>query len=114
MKLLYGTGSTAVSANETNYIGTSTNSGQTANTFANGLLYLSNYASSASKPFSIDNVEETNATAATQWLGAGLYNLSTAITSLELYNTAAGNFVQYSSATLYGILKGSSGGVTVS
>lgn len=113
-KLLYGNGSTATSANETTYLGTTPNSGQTANTFGNASFYFPNYATSASKSFSGDVVEETNATAATQWITAGLYNSATAITSLELFNAGAGNFVQYSSASLYGILKGSDGIVTVS
>lgn len=114
MKLLYGNGTSATSANETNYLGTSSNSNQTANTFGNGSLYITNYAGSSSKSFSGDVVDENNGTGATQWIDAGLYNSSTAITSLELFNAASGNFVQYSSATLYGILKGTSNGVTVS
>ncbi len=113
-RLLYGNGSSATSATDTTYIGTVSDSNTTANTFGNGSLYFPNYASSTAKSFSGEIVHENNATSAVQWVTAGLYNSSTAITSLELFNAGSGNFVQYSSATLYGILKGTSNGVTVS
>lgn len=113
-RLLYGNGSSATSATDTTYLGTTNNSNQTANTFGNGSLYITNYATSATKPFSCEIVDENNGTGATHWITAGLFNSSTAITSLELFNNAGGNFVEYSSASLYGILKGSDGTTTVS
>ena len=113
-RLLYGNGSSAASATDTTYIGTSSNSNQTANTFGNGSLYITNYASSNAKSLSAEIVDENNGTTAIQWITSGLYNSSTAITSIEFFGDGAGNFVQYSSATLYGILKGTSNGVTVS
>ena len=116
VRLLYGTGSSAFSATDTTYIGTTPNSNSTANTFGNGSIYIPNYSSTTTtKPFSADVVIENNAgTPWEGWVTSGLYNVTTAITSLSLYNDAAGNFVQYSSATLYGITKGSLAGVTVS
>jgi len=111
-RLLYGNGSSATSASETTYVGTVSDSNTTANTFGNGALYFANYAGSVAKAFSGEVVHENNATAAVQWVVAGLYNSSTAISSLELFNAGGGNFVQYSSVTLYGILKGSDGIVT--
>ena len=113
-RLLYGNGSSATSANDTTYIGTVSDSGTTANTFGNGALYFPNYAGSTLKSFSGEIVHENNATSAVQWVTAGLYNSTTAITSLELFNAGSGNFVQYSSITLYGITKGSDGVTTVS
>jgi hypothetical protein len=113
-RLLYGNGSSATSASDTTYLGTSSNSNHTASTFGSGTLYITNYAGSTTKSFSADIVDENNGTGATQWITAGLYNSTTAITSLELFGDAAGNFTQYSSATLYGILKGSDGVTTVS
>lgn len=94
-------------------------SGYTSNTFHNGRMYISNYAGSNAKAIAIDNVTENNATTAFQTIHAGVYNSSTAITSLGFISlnsdlAAAGNFVQYSSATLYGILKGSDGITTAS
>jgi hypothetical protein len=113
-RLLYGTGSSVATATETTYLGSVPNSGTTANTFSNGGLYLPNYSQATTKPFSSDLVDENNGTTALQWINAGLYNSTTAITALELFGSAGGNFVQYSSATLYGITKGSDGIVTVS
>ena len=113
-RLLYGNGSSATSASETTYVGTVSDSNNTANTFGNGSLYFPNYAGSTTKSFSGEVVHENNGTSAVQWITAGLYNSSTAISSLELFNAGSGNFVQYSSITLYGILKGSDGVTTVS
>jgi hypothetical protein len=115
VRLLYGTGSSAASATDTTYIGTTTNSGTTSNTFGNGTLYIPNYAGATTKSFSADVVTEGNyGTPWEGWVTAGLYNSTTAITSLSLFNDAAGNFAQYSTATLYGVTKGSLAGVTVS
>lgn len=114
-RLIYGTGASATGATDTTYIGTSNNSSQTSNTFSNGTLYMAGYAAAYAKPFAVEVVDENNAvTPVNQWATGGRFNSSTAITSLTLYNDAATNFVEYSSATLYGITKGSSGGVTVS
>jgi hypothetical protein len=113
-RLLYGNGSSAASGTDTTYVGTVTNSNQTASTFGNAALYFPNYSGSTAKSFSGDLVDETNATTATQWVTAGLFNSTSPITSIEFYGDAAGNFVQYSSATLYGITKGSDGVTTVS
>jgi hypothetical protein len=86
----------------------------TANTFANVQIYIPNYASTtAAKSFSSDSVSENNATTALQWIAAGLWNSTAAINSIKI-EPPSGNFAQYSSATLYGITAGSSGGVVVS
>jgi hypothetical protein len=113
-RLLYGNGSSAASGTDTTYVGTVTNSNQTANTFGSTALYFPNYAGSTAKSFSGELVDETNATTATQWVTAGLFNSTSPITAIEFSGDGAGNFVQYSSATLYGITKGSDGIVTVS
>lgn len=86
--------------------------GDTANTFSNGQMYIPNYAGSSSKSVSVDAVTENNGTTAYPSLFAGRTTATAAITSITLF--AGANFAQYSTATLYGILKGSSGGVTVS
>jgi hypothetical protein len=105
-KLLFGTGSAAGSAgtylNAVYY--TSNPSDYTSNTFGNGEIYIPNYAGSQNKSFSSDSVYENNATAARQGLQAGLWSSSSAITSVKLSPfTGGGKFVQYSTATLYGI-----------
>jgi hypothetical protein len=85
----------------------------TANTFGNGVIYIPNYAGSQAKSVSVDHVHENNATTAYQSISAALWNDSTAISSIVIKGQIS-NLVQYSSATLYGITKGSSGGVSVS
>lgn len=85
----------------------------TANTFGNTSIYFPNYSSSINKSFSVDGVRENNSTSGVvEGIGAGLWASTAAITSLSFYSTA-GTIMQYSSASLYGILKGS-GGATVS
>ena len=74
----------------------------TASTFSNGSIYIPNYTSSNNKSISTDAVAENNATAASAQLAAGLWSNSAAITSITL-TSGNGNFVQYSTATLYGI-----------
>jgi hypothetical protein len=78
-------------------------SGNTANTFNSADFYIPNYAGSNNKSVSIDNANEQNGTV-NQLLNftAGLWANSAAITSINLTN-GTGNFVQYSTATLYGI-----------
>lgn len=77
----------------------------TANTFSNGELYISNYTSSNPKSFSIDAVEENNASAALMSLSAGLWNYSgnPAITSITLLPDSRTTFATNSSFYLYGI-----------
>jgi hypothetical protein len=102
-RYLYGTGSVAGSANLTTgiyFVGCSTS--QTASTFGNTEIYIPNYAGSTNKSFSVDSVDENNATAATMVLGAGLWSNSAAITSISIYS-AVGNTAQYSTAYLYGV-----------
>lgn len=86
----------------------------TANTFGNGIAYIPNYTSSVAKSMSVDSVSETNATANQLDIRAMLYNSTSAVTSIKIVSATANTIQQYSSATLYGITKGSSGGVTIS
>jgi hypothetical protein len=93
-------------------IGDSQGGASTANTFNNVSLYIPNYALTQNKTISLDSVMETNATTSYIWLNSGLIATTSAVTSLS-FSWVGENFVQYSSASLYGILKGS-GGATVS
>jgi hypothetical protein len=77
---------------------------ETASTFGSTEFYLPNYAGSTNKPVSVDSVAENNATATFIMLNTGLWSQTTAISSLSVF-LSSGNFVQYSSATLYGISK---------
>jgi hypothetical protein len=79
----------------------------TASSFSNIEINFMNYASSTyPKSFSVDTIEENNAVGTnTLYMGliAGLYSpgSTTAITSLTL--TPVINYVQHTTATLYGI-----------
>jgi hypothetical protein len=82
-----------------------TNSAATASTFGNGDIYIPNYTSSNKKSVSSDSVSESNDSGAVKSFLAGLFNVTSPVTSVKLepYNSAS--FAQYSSATLYGIRK---------
>ena len=87
-------------------------SSTTANTFGNGQMYIPNYTSSVAKIASMDAVDENNATAAFSFINAGRWSGTAAITSIKILNSGY-NLDQYSTAYLYGLLKGS-GGATAS
>jgi len=74
----------------------------TVNTFTNFEMYIPNYAGSANKSASSDSTHENNATQAYLVMMANLWADSSAITSIK-FDPDNGNFVQYSTATLYGI-----------
>ena len=99
---LYADGSSAYSFDGTDIVIYGNRSTFTASTFSNVEIYVPNYASANYKSVSIDGVTENNATLAEMSLTAGLWSNTAAITSLKLL-AASGNFVQYSTATLYGI-----------
>ena len=108
-KRLYGDGSTATSDTSTSLgylspIGADA-SGYTANSFGNAEIYIPNYAGSTNKSVSIDAVLESNlATGVFATLTAGLWSQTSAITSIK-FAPFSTTFVQYSTATLYGISK---------
>ena len=112
-RYLRGNGATASSgtAPELLFNGSTT----TANTFSNAGVLIPNYTSSNQKSGSVDLVVENNSasTSVYQYIYALLWNVTSAVTSITItddYN----QFVQYSSATLYGITAGSDGTTTVS
>ncbi len=104
-RMLYGTGSATGSAS---YSGTESlaqhenANTSTANTFANIEFYFPNYTSSNNKSVSVDAVTENNATAAQARFNAVLFSNTSTITSLLFYPNS-GNFMQYTTAYLYGI-----------
>lgn len=75
----------------------------TPSTFQNASVYIPNYTSSNAKSMSVDSVGENNATSAYAMLAAGLWNNSSPINTLRLYPENGTAFVQYSTATLYGV-----------
>ena len=105
-RILSGSGSAAASYSGTNNgidFVSNDSASETANTFSNNELYIPNYTSSNNKLVSADAVSENNATAAYALLTAGLWSNSSAITSIKLYSGGGNNFVQHSTAYLYGI-----------
>ena len=108
---VYGDGASAASAALSNSgaaisIINMNTSQSTANTFSSTDIYIPNYAGSTNKSVSADSVTENNATGgALAGLTAGLWSNTAAITSIKFTNQDAVNFLQYSTATLYGISK---------
>lgn len=81
----------------------------TSNTFGNSSIYIPNYTSSNQKSISTDNVMENNST--TNWaltMTAGLWTQTAAITSISIF-PEIGSYMQYSTATLYGVFNAASG-----
>jgi hypothetical protein len=107
-RVLYGTGSAAGSFSDTTIFAYSDAASATSSTFSNVEYYIPNYAGSAYKSVSVDSTMENNATASSMALTAGLWSNTAAITSIKLQtfnnsNSALANFVQYSTAYLYGV-----------
>ncbi len=103
-RLLRGNGSTASSSTLTSFtIGDIPAVNATASTFASQEVYIPNYAGSTNKSASVDSVGENNATNAVNDLLANLWSQTTAINQLTIFSGNTANFVQYSTATLYGI-----------
>lgn len=116
-KTLYGTGSGVSSSTFSGYsfanVGAISASGSTANTFNNATIYLPNYSGSTTKTATVDSVSENNGTEGQQQVTAVTWSETAAITQVTIHPYGGGaSFAQYSSASLYGILKGS-GGATV-
>jgi hypothetical protein len=114
---LNGNGSSASSSFNSNYrtIGVVPTNALTANTFGNTAIYIPNYTSSENKTASTDSVSENNATAAFQWVSAFLQTITSPINAVGFDTSASGaGFVAGSTASLYGITKGTDGITTVS
>jgi hypothetical protein len=106
-RMAYGDGSGTSSTTSTDYITYlySVGATATASTFSNTEIYIPNYAGSTNKSVSIDSVTENNATSAFAVIEAGLLSNTAAITGISITDANGGNFVQYSTASLYGISK---------
>jgi hypothetical protein len=112
---LLGNGSSVFSETNSGDEVAATPSGAAANTFGNASIYIPNYAGSAQKSYSVDSVNETNATSNDIIIVAGRWSETSAITSITITPKASdGNFVAGSTVSIYGILKGTDGIVTTS
>jgi hypothetical protein len=85
------------------YVGETDGSTATASTFGNFDVYIPNYSGSNNKSLSIDKAMENNSSS-NNILGfvAASWTNTSVISSITL-TPASGTFVQYSTATLYGI-----------
>lgn len=108
-KNLYGYSTAAASYNEASIIniGQMPGSTATASTFGLADIYIPNYTSSNYKSVSLDVVAENNSAAAasaTQYIEAGLWSSTAAITSITM--TAQANLIATNSTFyLYGVAK---------
>jgi len=75
------------------------NSGQA---FGNSTIYIPNYAGSTNKSYSVESVFETNATSAIIELQGVVWSNTAAINAIQIYPNS-GNYVQYTTAYLYGV-----------
>ena len=105
-RVLRGSGSAATSYTSTNMeTSRADGAGSTSSTFSNIEVYIPNYAGSTYKSASSDGVTENNATSAYAELAAHLWSNINAINQITFTVDGGSNFVQYSTASLYGILK---------
>jgi len=105
---LIGNGAAASSDSDASegdiWIGLTTASTNTADTFASNSIYVPNYAGSTNKSVSGESATETNATTAYIQCTAGLWASTAAITSVTLAPDT-GEFAIGSSFYLFGITK---------
>jgi hypothetical protein len=104
-KYLYGTGSAAGAGSQAKFLGVTSSTSNTANTFGSMEFYIPNYTSANYKPYSSDSVQETNANAAEMHLVTGLWSNTAAITSIQIIPASSGTFSQYTTFYLYGVAK---------
>ena len=112
-KILQGDGSAVSSLDQSNaglfsdgiLVGGTTQSNNTASTFASTEVYIPNYAGSNNKSISADGATEGNTANTLLVMTAGLWSSSAAITSitLEPWQSIAFNFLENSTAYLYGV-----------
>jgi hypothetical protein len=91
------------SASNISLLTTNQGSSTTADTFTNVEIYIPSYTISQNKPISISGTTEDNATTAYITGHAGLWRNTATISSIQLTDNNAFNFVSGSSFYLYGL-----------
>jgi len=107
-KRIYGTGGTPGSDSPgTTRLGAAvTTNSATASTFGSLGVYFSNYSGTTNKTFHVDSTAENNSTTDYELdISAGLWSSTAAINAVKFTMSDSSNFTQYSSVSLYGILK---------
>jgi hypothetical protein len=114
---LLGQGNSVTGSSSTTLIQAGAGASTIINVFSNAFMYVSNYASTTTtKTISFDAVTEQNGTVAFQGLASGLWNNTSAITSLRIELEGGSPLALRADSTfsLYGITKGSDGITTAS
>lgn len=104
--LNYGASFSTNLTNDQGAGGYATYAGYTASTFGSTTIYIPNYLGSNAKVYNADAVAENNsASTVFQGIFAGSWSGTAAITGITIFPADSTNWVQYSTATLYGINK---------
>ena len=101
-RYLYGTGSAVSSVSVGAGIGLLTSNNATASVFASVKIMITQYAGSNYKSINAMSVSENADALAYQVTASGIWSNTAAITSIAL-TPSSGNFMEFSSADLYGI-----------
>lgn len=113
-RMVYGSGTSYTNLAENSFnTRISSAASSSVSVYGSTTIYIADYTSTNPKSVIFDTISENNGAQAFQGVTAGLYSGGSAITSFTLV-ALSGNIERYSSITVYGVLKGSSGGVTVS
>lgn len=99
-----GTGGGVGSSTFRRYLGDVPGTTATSSTFGSIFTYISNYTEAINKPFYCESVAENNNAQANSFLIRGVWVNTSALSSISI-TPLNGVFVQYSTATLYGIKK---------
>lgn len=106
---IYGTGTSAGAGSSTQnfaYCGPIVGASATAGVFASVSIYIPDYMNNSFKSASVDLVTENNAAASDVGFRTNVWNSTSAINAIKLYDYVGGNLVEYSTATLYGVFRG--------
>ena len=113
-RMVYGSGTSVTNLQETSLNTRVSSAASTATSvFGSSTVYIADYTSTNPKSVIIDTISENNSSQAFQGVQSGLYSGTSGISSFTLV-ALSGNIARYSSVTVYGVLRGSSGGVSVS
>lgn len=103
---MYGSGSSITATASPDPISAANTS--TSNSFSNIQFVISNYSSTTKyKPWLADGAHETNGSPAYHTLATGVYSSNSAVTSITLEPETGTGFLEYSSASIYGVTFGS-------
>jgi hypothetical protein len=103
-RFMYGTGAAVGSSIGTDSVSSLVNGNNaTASTFSNTEWYIPNYAGGVNKGYLAIDVSENNGTTAYLESWGHLWSDTSAITSIALTSTGSVNFLQHTTAYLYGI-----------